>query len=196
MRASYLLAGLTGAAFVSAAAPAATIDLSTSFNAVGGSPSFYIINSDFTLPVGFSNAVLTITNLSIDDRGVLLLNDVIVDNGGIFGPGNGNLVLTLGGPNNAFTFTRGNGARNVTVNSGFQTGLNSFRIVVNDTNNGIFGNVLPGGVNISGGSLNASITFNVGPAVPEPASWAMMIAGFALAGAVARRRVRTSVRFA
>ncbi|NJC09316.1 PEPxxWA-CTERM sorting domain-containing protein [Polymorphobacter fuscus] len=30
-------------------------------------------------------------------------------------------------------------------------------------------------------------------AVPEPASWAMMIAGFGMVGAAARRRVRTSV---
>ena len=33
-------------------------------------------------------------------------------------------------------------------------------------------------------------------AVPEPASWAMMIAGFALTGAAARRRVAPSVRYA
>ncbi|HEV2569963.1 PEPxxWA-CTERM sorting domain-containing protein [Sphingomonas sp.] len=189
MRASYLLAGLASAALASSVASAATINLDTSFNAAAGSSAFYIVNNDFTLPTGFSNAVLTITGLSIDDRGVVLLNDVIVDNGGIFGPGNGNLVLTLGGPNNPFTYTRGNGARNVVVTSGFQAGLNSFRIVVNDTNNGIFGDVLPGGVNISAGSLTASITFNVGNAVPEPASWAMMLAGFALAGAAARRRV-------
>lgn len=40
--------------------------------------------------------------------------------------------------------------------------------------------------------------FNVtaGNAVPEPASWALMISGFGLAGAALRRRVRTSVSFA
>ena len=32
--------------------------------------------------------------------------------------------------------------------------------------------------------------------VPEPATWAMMIAGFGMAGAAMRRRVRTSVSFA
>ncbi len=33
-------------------------------------------------------------------------------------------------------------------------------------------------------------------AVPEPATWAMMIGGFGLVGAAARRRVRTSVAYA
>jgi PEP-CTERM motif len=33
-------------------------------------------------------------------------------------------------------------------------------------------------------------------AVPEPASWAMMIGGFGLIGAAARRRSRPAVSFA
>lgn len=33
-------------------------------------------------------------------------------------------------------------------------------------------------------------------AVPEPASWAMMIGGFGLVGATLRRRMRTAIRFA
>ena len=46
-----------------------------------------------------------------------------------------------------------------------------------------------------------NVTFGaryVGPgaAVPEPASWAFMIAGFGLVGSALRRRVRTSARFA
>ncbi len=36
----------------------------------------------------------------------------------------------------------------------------------------------------------------LGPAVPEPASWAMMIAGFGLAGAAARRHVKARVAYA
>lgn len=35
-----------------------------------------------------------------------------------------------------------------------------------------------------------------GPAVPEPATWAMMIGGFGLAGAAMRRRATPAVRFA
>lgn len=49
---------------------------------------------------------------------------------------------------------------------------------------------VPGG----GGSFVGSIDF---PAVPEPASWAMMIAGFAVVGGALRgRRVRVSTAFA
>lgn len=33
------------------------------------------------------------------------------------------------------------------------------------------------------------------PAVPEPATWAMMIGGFGLVGAASRRRARTSISF-
>lgn len=192
MRLAVFTIGLA-AAVSATAAPAATIDLSTSFTAVAGSPSFYIIENDFVLPVGFSNAVLTITELNLDDRGVALLNGTIVDNAGIFGPGNGNLVLTQGGANNPFTYTRGNGGRNVTVNAGFNVGANTFRLVLNDTNNGIFGDLLPNGVNISGGNIVANVTFDVGPRVPEPATWAMMIAGFGLAGAAMRGRRTVAV---
>lgn len=52
--------------------------------------------------------------------------------------------------------------------------------------------------NVSGLSVNAgdSVVFNIAAAVPEPASWAMMIAGFGLAGAALRRRRQATVVFA
>ncbi|HEU4968186.1 PEPxxWA-CTERM sorting domain-containing protein, partial [Sphingomonas sp.] len=34
------------------------------------------------------------------------------------------------------------------------------------------------------------------PSVPEPATWAMMIAGFGLIGGALRRRARATLRFA
>ena len=40
------------------------------------------------------------------------------------------------------------------------------------------------------------IAFDVAPSVPEPATWAMMIAGFGLIGATMRRGVRTATRAA
>ncbi|QQV79021.1 PEPxxWA-CTERM sorting domain-containing protein [Sphingomonas aliaeris] len=47
----------------------------------------------------------------------------------------------------------------------------------------------------NGWSLN--FTTSAAPAVPEPATWGMMILGFGMIGAAARRRkVKTSVRFA
>lgn len=184
------------AATVTVPAAAVTIDLTTSVTAPSGSPSVYTVNNDFTLPFGFSNAVLTISQLAIDDRGVVLLNGTIVDNGGIFGPGNGSLTLAPGGSNDPFTFTRGNGARNVVITTGFVTGVNSFRILVNDTNFGIGGAPLPGGVNISSAGIVASLTYDVATAgVPEPATWLSMILGFGLVGA-AVRRPRLTVRYA
>ena len=45
-------------------------------------------------------------------------------------------------------------------------------------------------------SIDAVIGAGAGTAVPEPATWAMMIGGFGLLGAAARRRVRTSVTYA
>jgi hypothetical protein len=40
------------------------------------------------------------------------------------------------------------------------------------------------------------VVFFAGPAIPEPATWALMIAGFGLAGTAARRSARTRVAFA
>lgn len=46
-----------------------------------------------------------------------------------------------------------------------------------------------------GGSSNAALFLNGTPSVPEPASWAMLIAGMGIVGASMRRR-RTAVSFA
>lgn len=55
-----------------------------------------------------------------------------------------------------------------------------------------FGYSVAGGTTYGGNRLGA---FQM-PAVPEPASWALMIGGFGLAGAAMRRRERTTVTFA
>lgn len=46
------------------------------------------------------------------------------------------------------------------------------------------------------GDFSGSGTFDISAPVPEPATWAMMIGGFALAGAVMRRRRTQATRFA
>ena len=81
-------------------------------------------------------------------------------------------------------------ATNVSSLSGFfgGSGNGDWLLVVDDT--------FPadGGVIIRGWSLTFATDAN---AVPEPASWAMMIAGFGLAGVAMRRRAaRTRVTFA
>lgn len=59
--------------------------------------------------------------------------------------------------------------------------------LVSNSNVGVPGRLI---FNVRGGIVN------VPDAVPEPASWAMMIGGFGLIGGAMRRRVRTRVRFA
>lgn len=46
-----------------------------------------------------------------------------------------------------------------------------------------------------GGSYSGFLSYTAA-AVPEPANWAMMIAGFGIVGAAMRRRARTKVRYA
>jgi hypothetical protein len=56
-----------------------------------------------------------------------------------------------------------------------------------------FGYSVAGGATYGDDRLGSFVIPN---AVPEPASWAMMIAGFALAGGALRRRTRAAVAFA
>jgi len=49
---------------------------------------------------------------------------------------------------------------------------------------------------ISNGPRSGRFVLGTAQAVPEPATWALMIGGFAMAGAAARRRVRTTVTYA
>jgi hypothetical protein len=65
------------------------------------------------------------------------------------------------------------------ANSGFVSGLNSLMFTVRNDR-------LAGGDNPTG--LRVEFTESAINAVPEPASWAMLISGFGLVGAIARRR--------
>ncbi len=49
------------------------------------------------------------------------------------------------------------------------------------------------GNNSSTGSLGGTVTINAAPAVPEPATWAMMLMGFGAAGYAMRRRRRPAL---
>jgi hypothetical protein len=165
-------------------AHAESLDLGLSFNSpTGGGPGFYSISNDFILPVGFSDATITIRNLGFDDRGVVLLNGVIIDSAGIFGPGLGKLQLTDGGQDSSYFYSIGNGARNVVVNSGFLAGINTFTVVANDTGNGIFGPTLS---TAGQTSVNLSATLNYAP-VPEPATWLYLMSGLGVVSVAFRR---------
>lgn len=85
---------------------------------------------------------------------------------------------------------------NVTLTAGAGTDPGNYVRYGTTSNNGIGGFSFsgPANGNTSIDNLEA-ITSGTG-SVPEPAAWAMMIGGFGLIGAAARRRVRVTVRFA
>lgn len=97
---------------------------------------------------------------------------------GIWGVDNGGTILINGAATN-FTLIGTNqqhfkSLRDFSIASGFVTGLNTLTLRV--TNNG---------GPTAGRFDNLVLSADV---VPEPASWAMLIAGFGLVGAAARRR--------
>lgn len=174
-------------------ASAVTVNLSSNTTAIAGSPSVYTVTQTFVLPTGFTNPSLSITDLNIDDRGILQLNGVTIDSAGIFGPGTTTLDLTTSGPTVTQSYAA-NGPRSVVVTTGFVAGTNSLTILVNDTNNGINGAPLPGGVNISSTSLGATLQYGilvtaVPAAVPTLSEWAMLILMLGLA-TLGMRRIR------
>ena len=61
---------------------------------------------------------------------------------------------------------------------------------------GLFASLATTSSNLGVGLDNVAVEQRSAPGVPEPASWALMIGGFAIAGAAMRRRAATTVRFA
>ncbi len=165
------------ATLVSTGASATTIDLSKSVSSAGGGAGFYVVDNSFDLPANFTNAVLSITRFVVDDRGALLLNGVVVDAAGVFGPGGGLLQLTADGAAVPYTFADGNGDRRIILASGFTPGRNAFSIVVNDTGAGIAGATLDT-AGPTGFVLAAELAYDVAP-VPEPGAWALLALGLA-----------------
>jgi hypothetical protein len=91
---------------------------------------------------------------------------------------NGNLLAASGGDFRTWT--------NFAANSGFVAGANTLQFVVT--------NIGQRSGNPSG--LRVEFTASDVTPVPEPASWAMMIAGFGLVGAAMRRRASAPERTA
>ena len=88
------------------------------------------------------------------------------------------------------TFANGvvTGVENLTVTGGTGRFINATGTVL-AMGTLSFGMVNGSTVGIFNGTVNGMLN---APAIPEPASWAMMIAGFGLAGAAARRRVQVA----
>jgi hypothetical protein len=191
-----------------APATAATIPISLSESHFG-LPDFYTLDTTFNLPSGFSNATLGISTFSADDRAVLTLNGTIVASTGIFGPGNGSMVLTSGGSNDPFFFIYGNTGPFASITSGFTTGLNTLSMIVNDTNTGITGN-LSGGFNCgfpnceapTSASFIGEVTYDSlaaplnSSAAPLPATLPLCATGLGVLGLLGWRRKRKAKAFA
>ena len=180
-----VLAATVLAAAIVAPAAAVTITVDQSFNTPD--VPFTVTSQSFNLPSGFTNALLNITSGTADDLAVVQINGVNIAGFGIFGPGNGNVFFTQAGPSQPYTFAFNNGAINTSFGAPFVVGNNTITIVVNNNNAGI--NTGNGGLTGGPNSLDfvGTVTFDAAPAVPEPQTWTLLIAGFAMTGFAMRR---------
>lgn len=186
---------VTAASLLCLAAPAAAIsvDLTTGgqWNGKGG---YYSSTQTFILPKNATNVMLNVANFGVDDRGILSFNGSEIDAVGIRASVAGTIGsfnFSQAGPTVSHLFVA-NSSRNTIVTNGFNVGApNTLLFQGNDTSEGIYGNVLDVAINASWGYA-ATLTYDLNGAVPEPATWGMMILGFGIMGAAMRRR-RNSV---
>jgi hypothetical protein len=191
---SAALALMLGTPTVSHAAPVITTvnaNLLTnqySFSFLGGSftfagmnnfPNYLAVSTGITsgAPAGTTAAVSTVAggpSTDFTDRGI-----VVYDQNTLGGFGSFPALTTV-------PFTNGDNFLGLRVTSGGQTYF-GFAFTTNATLNSFGFETTPN----TGIMATTALT-----AVPEPATWAMMIGGFGLIGSTMRRRKRLSVRFA
>jgi hypothetical protein len=142
--------------------------LSRIVNATGSDGNGSVSNTTFS--TNFSLVGYDFANASISGQ-------VLFDNiGDIFL--NNNRIVNAARPDGSFS---GFGSLTGFVSSsGFVQGLNTLSFVLNNAGG-------PAAFQVAGLTVTAAALPSVG-GVPEPASWAMLIAGFGLTGAAMRRR--------
>jgi hypothetical protein len=104
---------------------------------------FWVARRSFEVPVGAKNAVLKITALGVDDRAVVRLNGVDITSVGTVAKGKGNMQFRDPGPNKHYDFQFTSGAVQVTDTTHLLIGHNILRVFVNNTNDGIYGDITP-----------------------------------------------------
>ena len=104
---------------------------------------YWVARRTFQIPAGATNAVLTITNLGADDRAVVKLNGVVIASVGTNANGKGEMQFKDPGKNKPYRFRFISGPARVTNTNNLLPGLNIINVIVNNTNKGINGNIVP-----------------------------------------------------
>ena len=187
------LAAAAAIVLPAASAQAVTITFEGHSNAIYESGP--INRSGFLIgnPVGqeqhFHELDSTVYNTPNNGTGILA-NDRNTD---IFVKDAGSTVFTLGsvdvGSYSASSLAI-TGYRNGNVTNVINVALGSSFATVSGAALGTVDRIVFDGIGGDGGFVLDNLTLSAGAAVPEPATWAMMIAGFGLAGVATRRRTR------
>jgi hypothetical protein len=104
---------------------------------------YWVAERKFRVPIGATNAVLTITGLSVDDRVVVELNGVAITAAGTTKAGQGEMQFRDPGKSKPYTFPYKAGPVSVTDSADLRPGGNKLAIIVNNTGDGIFGKIEP-----------------------------------------------------
>src|SRR5271165_4596446 len=98
-----------------------------------------------------ASSKLTITDLAADDSVVMELNRTVIPaaSAGIFGPGAGYFIFTPTGSAQAWNFAGNQEFKPpqnpLVVSTGFKSGSNTLELIVDNTDDGIYGQSLTGG---------------------------------------------------
>ena len=152
---------------------------------------YWTATFSFFLPANAPDLLGTLLSLSADDRVVLYLNGSIIADGGLGIPQSGSIAgmmeLTDGGGDQPFTFDSSDSSGSGT--GGFILGgTNTLFAVINNTGSGVTGTTRTFTADGDGATfhIQGSITY-----APEPASWALLLAGPLVALVRFRHRVRS-----
>lgn len=145
-------------------------------------PAIWTASYSFNLATT-AGASMNVTAWGVDDKAVIELNGQKIAAYLIFN-GSGDGTFNYGAGEVPMSFTS---FSPFTVSSGFLTGVNTLRVIVNNT-----GTSDPGTPVSSDGGPTAfefEALVNAG-AVPEPSTWALFILGFGAVGVAARQKRR------